>query len=181
MTRTKEQPNGTPTSPPAGPQEQLERLADRGDVAAVLDRLVQGPDLFTDLPQLTALLSRSVRAVSHQGGRAVCRDLHRQALAFLQYVGLRLQASALRIAADSDRLRGASPDRVPADLTDRVLPQVAALFRLQAELAHSWAATERLWGLARRRRPASRQANPNTFWDFSRPGEDGEADDDPLN
>jgi hypothetical protein len=156
MTPTRPHPKDRPSpGKPARPDpvQEMEELAGAGDFGSVLQWYFTLPPGACSFGRLDRLLRGAIDRAAGQSGHRFTRNVYRQTLFFLTYVQLRLEAcvmDGLRRADDHAHPRGGG---VPEDVR-AILPQLERLMRLSGELSLGWASATRLWGLARRGRPA---------------------------
>jgi hypothetical protein len=144
------QPQGGPPPAPS-PHQVRQMLAEEGNFAGLLEEVLRAGPGEADLAGAYAQLRRAVEVASRGDPAVFCDGLFRQALALSAYVLLRVQHASMHTlepgyATPRDR------HSLPRDFADELLPQMRQALAQVAELAQGWAATTRLWELARRGR-----------------------------
>jgi hypothetical protein len=145
----KQRQGGPPPAP--SPHQIRQTLAEEGDFTGLLEEVLRAGPGEADLSGAYAQLRGAVEVASRGDPAAFCDGLFRQALSLSGYVLVRMQHACVRVlepgyAAPRDR------PSLPRDFADELLPQLRQALAQVAELAQGWAATTRLWELARRGR-----------------------------
>src|SRR5262249_36050444 len=142
---------GSERRKPLTPAERR-RLAEAGDVAAILEELGSTPWLLVeDQEEKFLLLLRALEVAGREDAAANSEQLFARMAAFAASLVMRSHFLITRILATHDRHNGSRAAQFfPRDLTSEHLAQVLDLQTHLAQLLEAQARTARLWQLARR-------------------------------
>jgi hypothetical protein len=143
----------------------IEKRAEAGDFAAVLEFFGAAAPGVYSFGQFDRLLRRAIQQASRQSPAEFSNAMFEQMTVFQFYVTLRLQGITTHWIESGDANGEIQRGRLSEELKHEFLPAIQQMSRLLAELNLSWASATRLWGLAERgkhpqRRKAKRRRPP---------------------
>jgi hypothetical protein len=150
------------SDPAQGPRRpnwllELEVRVEAGDLSAMLEWFTTAPPGAYNLRHLDRLLRRAIDQASRRPPRRFTGEVYRQALGFVTYVLLRLQACTVHALGQVDDRHASDFNRLPRDLAALLAP-IERLSRLAGELGQAWASSSRLWVLAQRNQASATKA-----------------------